>query len=154
MHMKVRCPVCGMLTYIRNLGKKHKLQMFKVELGGSYRKEKKGDKVKGKVTWTETGSIGENTIEEFWLSYLLDCSINLVEKGNLERDLDVILKNKILELAILVGLKKEIKINPKIPLQFSGEYETEIHPQIKLVPLVYDKTIIKIHPKIRMDIKQ
>lgn len=73
---RVRCPVCGMLCYFRNLDKVHELDSFVVQYLGKVSGTGKGKgsgsgSSKGNIVWNKVNTIGPNTIEEFWIKHLL-----------------------------------------------------------------------------------
>lgn len=123
----MRCPICGMLTYLRNLGKQHKLQIFRVDIGGKIPVGGKGHgRAKGRIVWEETKPGGVNTIEELWLKYLLDTSIDLVSKTQEIKSLDTIIQKKITELFRLTEIQKHTPNLPYTPLQIR---DIDIRPE-------------------------
>ncbi|GAG99996.1 unnamed protein product, partial [marine sediment metagenome] len=83
-----------MLTFLRNLDREHDLDAFIVEFGGktvdttdlkhfgSITNHRKGrGKAKGNCVWNKVDTFGENTIEEFWIKYLV-FALDSVSKSN------------------------------------------------------------------------
>jgi len=42
MNIRLRCPVCGMLTFLRNIGKEHEIEALLYKMGGRYPHSKRG----------------------------------------------------------------------------------------------------------------
>lgn len=70
---RIRCPVCGMSVFLKNIGVEHELGVMIYEIGGKQKGNIKGrGKAKGKIKVTKVDKIGgNNSLNEFWVKYLV-----------------------------------------------------------------------------------
>jgi hypothetical protein len=62
-----------MVAYLRNFDRRHEIEAFVVTFGGKNKGNNKGQgKAKGRCEWEKKESIGENTLEEWWVKQLSD----------------------------------------------------------------------------------
>jgi len=81
---KVRCPVCGMQVWFRNLARKHKIEAFLVHFGSKGRR-------KGSIYYEKIETLGKDSLTDFWIKQLKEVLARLEKKSLQEKGLEVVL---------------------------------------------------------------
>ena len=119
---RIRCPVCGMLCYLRNLNKEHSLDFYKVRFLGKVKGTGKGKgsgsgSSKGNIIWEKTDTIGRNTPGEFWIGQLAG-TLSLLSTGEINPDkIPKELIDKLVAVAKVLGYEEPIIIKYKTKIK-------------------------------------